>query len=142
MLNSSKVCCDANLVVQWTMADDPNTTEFPIDRWLRAGTPLIAPALLHFEIANVLHRIRQAKHVPLERAQQGLQTALSLPITLYDDDELHLQAFAIAARFGFPASYDAHYLALASREDAQFWTHDKRLFNAVRYELPWVILAE
>jgi len=50
----------------------------------------------------------------------------------------HARALELAHRFGQPASYDAHYLALAERERCDVWTADERLWNAVREELPWV----
>ena len=33
---------------------------------------------------------------------------------------------------------DAHYLALAERENCEFWTADTRLLNAINGKLPWV----
>ena len=33
---------------------------------------------------------------------------------------------------------DAHYLALAERENCEFWTADTRLLNALKGNLPWV----
>lgn len=35
-------------------------------------------------------------------------------------------------------SDNAHYLALAERENCEFWTADTRLFNAINGKLPWV----
>ena len=57
------------------------------------------------------------------------------------DPSLHDRAMQIASRFNRPASYAAHDLALSVREGAAFWTADQRLYNAVRYQLPWVYLA-
>ena len=45
---------------------------------------------------------------------------------------------SLATRFNRPAAYDAHYLALAEMMNCEFWTADRRLFNVVRDELPWV----
>ena len=36
---------------------------------------------------------------------------------------------------------DAHYLALAQRLGAEFWTADRRLVQAVQATLPWVNLV-
>ena len=44
----------------------------------------------------------------------------------------------LAHRFGIPAAYDAHYLALAEVEKCELWTADERLWNAVRSEVDWV----
>lgn len=37
----------------------------------------------------------------------------------------------LARQFNLPAAYDAHYLALAERLEAELWTLDRKLFNAV-----------
>jgi predicted nucleic acid-binding protein len=141
MLNSSTICCDANLVIAWASANTPAGYDRYVDEWLESGTRLIAPSLLHYEVTNVIWRSQRAGEITLAEAQSGLEAALSLPIAIVDDDELHLEAFAIARRFNLPASYDAHYLALAEREGVEFWTTDRRLLNAVQHEYPWARLA-
>ena len=141
MPNSSTICCDANLVIPWASANTSEGYDRFVEDWLQSGTRLIAPSLMHFEITNVIWRAHRAGQLSLANAQEGLQAALALPITIVDDDDLHLEAFAIARRFNLPAAYDAHYLALASREGVEFWTTDRRLHNAVQREWPWVKLA-
>ena len=146
MPNSSTICCDANLVISWASASTPAGYDRYgydryIDEWLESGTRLIAPSLLHFEITNVIWRSHRTGQITLADAQRGLEAALSLPFAIYDDDLLNLEAFAIARRFNLPASYDAHYLALAEREGVEFWTTDRRLHQAVQHEWPWVKLA-
>ena len=71
----------------------------------------------------------------------ALQAALSLPLHLHQDAGLHRRALDLAERFDLPAAYDGHYLALAERLDAEFWTADRRLAQAVQEEMPWVRLA-
>jgi len=44
----------------------------------------------------------------------------------------------LATHFNRPTAYDAHYLALAEMLGCEFWTADRRLYNAVKEELPWV----
>jgi len=53
---------------------------------------------------------------------------------------LHRRALQLAEALSLPAAYDAHYLALAERVGAEFWTTDRRLANKVREALPWVHL--
>jgi predicted nucleic acid-binding protein len=43
-----------------------------------------------------------------------------------------------AAVVALPAAYDAHYLALAEREQCEFWTADTRFLRAIDGKLPWV----
>ncbi|MCU0571091.1 MAG: type II toxin-antitoxin system VapC family toxin [Oculatellaceae cyanobacterium Prado106] len=47
----------------------------------------------------------------------------------------------MAQELGLSATYDAHYLALTERLNAEFWTCDRRLFNTVQARLPWVHLV-
>ncbi len=49
--------------------------------------------------------------------------------------------FNLAKKLALPAAYDAHYLALAQDFAAEFYTADKRLFNAVNSIYSWVKLA-
>lgn len=72
---------------------------------------------------------------------QLLENALSLDIQLYGDFALHQRAIELARQFNLPAAYDAHYLALAERLDAEFWTCDRRLVQAVRSTYDWVNLV-
>lgn len=73
-------------------------------------------------------------------AAQSLQIALDMPFAVYHDASLHRRALQMAERFSLPATYDAHYLALAERMGAAFWTADRRLYRATQAELAWVNL--
>lgn len=69
-----------------------------------------------------------------------MDAVLALPIQLHCDSWLHVSALEFAERFRLRAAYDAHYLALADHLRCEFWTGDRKLFNAVASELPWVRL--
>jgi predicted nucleic acid-binding protein len=97
--------------------------------------------LLRYEVTNALHRLRKAGETTEDETERAIRAALALPIRLHFDDALHSAALAFAARFSLPAAYDAHYLALADRLGAAFWTTDRRLANSVRPALPWVRLV-
>jgi predicted nucleic acid-binding protein len=76
-----------------------------------------------------------------EEADQALEYVLNLKITLYGEATLHLRTLNLARKLTLPATYDAHYLALAEQIEADFYTADRQLFNAVHTTLPWVHLA-
>ena len=48
------------------------------------------------------------------------------------------QALALADALGVPATYDAHYLALAEHLGCELWTDDQRLIRIVATSLPFV----
>ncbi len=106
--------------------------------WHRVGRRLVAPTLLYYEVGNALHRYERAGLLSPAEVADLLDIALSLDITLYGNADLHRQALALAERLGLPAAYDAHYLALAERLNAEFWTADRRLASAVASRMPWV----
>ena len=144
-------CVDANFVVK--LVTNPSETSPHLilwDQWEQSQTQIISVTLLCYEITNVFHRMRRAGQLLDTEAQQSLNNALNLPIRLYGDHavagepdrQLHQQAFEMAQQFNLPAAYDSHYLALAQRFQADFYTGDKRLFNTVRSTLPWIHLVE
>lgn len=64
-------------------------------------------------------------------AAELLEFAFRLNIKLYGGANLHRRAMNIARRFSLPATYDAHYAALAEKLNAPLWTADKRLAYAL-----------
>lgn len=142
MPNSLVICLDANLVIR-RVTDPLSATIHELwTGWEAQRSQLAAPRLLYYEVVNALHRMHH-HHVWSEAAgRDALRAALALPIRLHDELELHEQAMTFAARFHLAAAYDAHYLALADRLGAEFWTTDRRLYNNVSRELPWVELVD
>ncbi|MBK7316739.1 type II toxin-antitoxin system VapC family toxin [Candidatus Villigracilis affinis] len=63
--------------------------------------------------------------------------SLELPITLVNEANLHMKAREIARCN--PATYDAHYLALAEWMEIDLWTADMRLVNSLKpFKVKWV----
>lgn len=67
-----------------------------------------------------------------------LDIALRFEIATYEDADLRRRALKLAEALSLPATYDAHYLALAERLGAEFWTADRCLAQAAQKALPWV----
>ena len=59
-------------------------------------------------------------------------------VKLLYPEGLHRVAWELAIKFDRPAAYDSHYLALAEMLSCELWTGDRRLYNVVKDELPWV----
>lgn len=142
MANSSPICVDASIVVRLLTGTATDADAQLRNRWRRQGARMVAPTLLRYEVTNALHRYRRAGELSDGEVDVRLQVLFDLPFGYFADDELHVEAHRIAARFALPAAYDAHYLALAARLDAELWTADRRLARAVAGSLPWVNLVE
>lgn len=140
-MNSSTICVDASLVVPLVVGGAKAARIAELwSAWHEAGSVLLAPTLIFYEVTNALRRyVVQGELLPAE-AREALQLATDLHITLYGDPRLHQRALKLAEDLSLPAAYDAHYLALAERSEAEFWTADRRLVQAVRSVFPWVYL--
>ncbi len=141
MPSFSTICPDASLVVRLLLNEEPEAEIVSLWKgWHTAGYTLVAPALIFYEVSNVLHQYARQGLLPLADVDTGLQLAFRLNIKTIEDVLLHRRAVAIAQQWQLSATYDAHYLATAERYKAQFWTTDKRLVSAVQLDLDWVQL--
>ena len=92
---------------------------------------LHAPFLFSYELAAVCRKIVHRGRLSSEEVYPLLVKMLGTNVTLHFDNELLLQAYRIAEKYGLPTAYDSQYLALAERLDCEYWTADKKLFDAV-----------
>ena len=121
------------MAVKWVLEDEDRAREAADLRaaTVRSGEAIVAPTLLPYEVANVVHQRVRRREVKPEDGLVLIDRFLALPIRLAAPPGLHRRALALAAEFGLPASYDAHYLALAELADCDLWTDDRRLLRGV-----------
>jgi len=138
---SGVVVVDTSIVVKWVLYEPDSATALALlTKWFRDGLEIHAPALLMYELANVLHQhVRRGEETP-DSAKQALAKVffVDLQLDFPSDITLSMRAIELAHQYALPATYDAHYLALAERENCEYWTADIRLWNALRGKLPWV----
>ncbi len=135
------ICIDASVVVRLVTGAPTEITESELwQAWLEGEAEVIAPTLLFFEVANALHRYAVHGELLDEEVEEALEAALALEIRLHGGPDIHRRALRLARRLDLPTTYDAHYLAVAERSRATFWTTDARLVRAVQPALPWVRL--
>lgn len=108
--------------------------------WDDTSEDLIAPTLFEYEIATIVRRATITGQLEKGQASAILMRILNTRVgTIPPSAALHRDALRLAERIGQSKAYDAHYLALATREDAPLWTADKRLANAAQaIGLTWV----
>ncbi|HEX6110014.1 MAG TPA: type II toxin-antitoxin system VapC family toxin [Ktedonobacteraceae bacterium] len=138
---SNVVVVDASLALKWVLAEpDSNTAVILLNKWTDKGISVIAPALFTYEVTNILYRQVVAGKLTYEEAKQGLIDLFSIGVllkfSLYED--ISIQAMEFDHQLKLPATYDAHYLALALDENCECWTADKRLWNIVKGKFSWV----
>ncbi|MCA9954127.1 MAG: type II toxin-antitoxin system VapC family toxin [Anaerolineales bacterium] len=141
-MTTSKACCpDASVLVRFLISGEPGSAIATLwEGWLEAGYSLIAPTLIFYEVNNVLHQYVRHGQLTSHEAEAAFQLSFNLNIVTMMDVNLHQRALQMAQMLQLPATYDAHYLALAERMGAEFWTLDGKLVNKVNSQLSWVNL--
>lgn len=137
-----KVCVDANVVVKLLMPTLYPAMKEQWASWAQQGTAFVAPPLLRYEAVNAFYQMNKQGSITTATAVAAIENLARLPIELVLEARLHRDAFMIAERFRIRAAYDAHYVALAQHLEAELWTADKRLYNAVQHHLDFVHLVE
>ena len=135
------VVVDTSVVIKWVLfePDSPKAQALLFD-WTGNGIEILAPHLLAYEAANSLYRKARKGEITLDRARQALSKLLNSDIEFdpFFDTSLNLRALELASSYDLPATYDAHFLALAERKGCELWTADTRLWNSIRGKLAWV----
>jgi predicted nucleic acid-binding protein len=119
-----RLTCDASAVVA-LLADDGQAGHWAAETL--TGADLVAPALLPFEVANILRRHELAGLVDGGQSAQAHADLLDLAIEYWPYDLLAARTWEL--RRNLPA-YDASYVALAELTEATLVTLDGKLSRA------------
>lgn len=134
------ICADASVAIKWLLNEERSDRARALYRAaVQTREPIVAPPLLPLEVTNILRqRMRTREGLSLVDATRHLDDFLALSIGYHNPAGLHHQALVLADALGLPATYDAHYLALAEHLHCELWTDDQRLLRHVAERLPFV----
>lgn len=129
---------DAGLVIKLvTQNPQPQKYVALFTTLYKEGYQLIAPTLWLYEVTSTLTKLAYFQHISRDSSRRGLDLAFGLDVQLIAPTPMLAQkAMVWTQRLGRTVSYDSFYLALAQEFGCEFWTTDKKLFNAVGE--PWV----
>ena len=117
------VVVDTSIAIKWVL-DEPGSEEAEalLLEWSSKGITLYAPALLTYELSNVLYKkIRRGELTIADARRAFAQIRLTgIELDFPDNYTLNAKAVELASKYSLPATYDAHFLALASARDANF----------------------
>jgi predicted nucleic acid-binding protein len=106
-----------------------------------SGVRLIAPHFFFVETDSILCQKLRLRHaITIGETETAFAKLRTMPIEQGDVPGQRDRAWEIARRFEFPTVYDATYLALAELRGCEFWIADRRLYNRVKDDLPFVRL--
>ncbi len=133
------ICVDASVAGKWIFDEEHSEQARALLRGaLERQEPVIAPPLLHSEIANIVCQKMRRGQVRVDEARELLAQFLALPIVLLAPATLYDRSLVLVDQHNLPAAYDAHYVALAELLRATLWTADQRLLRALSSRMPFV----
>jgi predicted nucleic acid-binding protein len=135
----SWVVADSGIFLSAILVEEHTTKARSLMRlWRRQNIQIAAPTLLHYELVGVMRKLVHRKKLTAEQASKRRDLLLARQVELFFDMALVKRAYEFATQFNQPTAYDSQYLAVAERLNCEFWTADKRLYNAVCQDLTWV----
>lgn len=119
---------DANLIVVLANPGDPRhgAVIARVAAWDREGAELHAPMLAPYEFASALTRLGAMERWSPDRLGAAWEVLYCLDITLHPLED-GVRVVTLARRLGRQSAYDAAYIALAERLEADLWTLDEKL---------------
>jgi predicted nucleic acid-binding protein len=135
------IVVDANIIASLFLPASYSAQAIDLMRaWDVAAEELIAPTLFEYELNTVVRRAVAGGQLGRAQATAILTLLLNSRVdTVPPSAALHRDALRLAERVIQAKAYDAHYLALAARENASLWTADRRLATAAQGAgLVWV----
>ncbi|MCY7324195.1 MAG: type II toxin-antitoxin system VapC family toxin [Phormidesmis sp. CAN_BIN36] len=126
------IIIDANLLVALVTQHPQRQTVYQqFERWASQDAALHAPDLAYSEVTSALTRMVAAGLFEREKSQAVCEELTALPIQ-YHTVGFNPEVVVRALELGRKSAYDAVYLVLAQRLDADLWTLDSPLYrNAV-----------
>lgn len=130
---------DSSVALKWRLSDEEAVAEAGrlLTDFVGGRFNLVVPTLFDYEVANALKVAVLRGRIANQPAREFLAFLNAVDIARRDTRDL--QTLALDLAFKYQRSfYDASYLALAQAGGFDFYTGDKRLFNAVAHTFTWV----
>jgi len=132
--SSPPVVVDAGFAVAAVLFH-PTSPDFRsvLARWYRGDRALLAPAHWLSEAVSTLRKLQFAGQIAEKEARRATSDLFVLGIASMPlDEDLCHSALRWAEELTQAKAYDAFYVALAERENAELWTADRRLARRAR----------
>jgi predicted nucleic acid-binding protein len=139
-MSGSTACLDAGVVLQLLLNNEDQKVLAQWKLWTQESTTLVAPTLMAYEVVGVFRKLASEGKLKEDEAADLLGLFLKLGITFHGDGELHAEALELGADLGLATGDVAHYLALARRFEAQFWTASSKLAEELGPKVPYLKL--
>jgi predicted nucleic acid-binding protein len=119
---------DASVLVKWLVAEEGRAKALALlDEVVERPRHFAVPALVWYELSNVLPRVTRELDAPLRH----LERIMLLGVPSFSPTQERCKLALSIARRARLSGYDAHYLALAEELDGCWVTFDAKAARAV-----------
>lgn len=128
---------DASVSLKWVLDDEENVDNALAlrDDGIRGRFQMVAPSLWFYEVGNGVATATRQNRVTPEQGRELLAFLATIHVRFSDCELDDCYRTALRHRIAF---YDASYLALAIALGTNLWTGDRKFFEIVRADAPFV----
>ena len=133
-----RIVIDASTAVKWQLADEPDAQRAldMLHDYVVGKLAFVAPRIWQYEIANVFNKAVSIGRLAEEAGQDALNSLYALEIEFIDFPAPEV-AYTLARQYQ-RSVFDSLYLAIAQTDGIDFWTGDRKLYNATKGRFPFV----
>lgn len=136
-MSPTKIVLDSSVIAKWFFpSEEESGVALQIrDRFTTKGLMIFEPALVYYEINNLLRSAAGNLRIDQRLAKDAYQGFLDLDFVIYFSGELMELTLEKALSLNI-SSYDASYLSLAEYLQIPLYTADIKLIEKARS--PWI----
>ncbi len=138
-MSVERLVIDSSVAIKWRLRDEGELAQADAlqDDFVAGRVELLVPMLFDYEVGNVLKVAVTRARLTEAEAVVALADFKVINIERHQFLPYQSRAFQLAIQYQ-RSVYDAAYLALAETHGLDLYTGDKRLYNAVNGNFPWV----
>lgn len=133
-----KITVDASIAVKWVNPSEQfgDIAGQILQDYEQGKLSFAVPEFFYYEVASGISKAVARGDITREEGLEALDGILDMEMEIYSlPDVKTVYSFSQTHRRSI---YDCFYLALAQRLRVEFWTADKKLYDAVKGELQFV----
>jgi len=132
------IVIDASVAVKWVNPDEvaANRAARMLADYQRGSISFLAPLFWQYEVVNGVNKAVARGELAEAEGRNVVEALLALDLMI-EPFPPPQDAYGLARRYR-RSVYDSLYLDLAERRGCEFWTGDRKLYNATKGRLPFV----
>ena len=134
-----RIVADSSVALKWWLDDEEFVEEAKLllKKAIAGDIEIVVPELWYCEIVNGITVAVKRNRISEKQGLKFIEELSAIPAKQYQITSHMNKIFKRAVKYK-STSYDMTYLIIAELEDILFITGDKKLFDAVKHDRPFV----